>query len=430
MADSNLTKPNLNSETQAHTLRRIALAGLVILLVCLIWTTGRTGFATLLYTFAARANQAEAAGAAVTLSPRDAQAHYIRGAALEFSGDAHAALAEYTQAVVLRPRDYVLWLALAQARELTGDLPAAIAAANEAVARAPFYAPAHWQLGNLLIRAGRHDGGFSELRLASESDPTLLPAVIDLAGHLASDRPEYILAALQPHSPEAYLALFTYFRKQGNLRQASAMLRAAGTAGEAERRTFIEALIVAKQFREAYALWGKGPVPDPDGPEGPLLNDPSFEDESDLNEPGFGWHAPNKTQSFSLLLDGVSPREGKWSAAFEFKGEPEPNQAILSQLVLLEPHTRYQLQFSVRTATLVSGGLPFLNVVDAMTQQTLAQSETFPQDRSEWLDYSLEFTTAGSSEAVQIAVRRQPCSKTPCPIFGRLWLDKFSLQRL
>ena len=95
-------------------------------------------------------------------------------------------------------------------------MPGAIAAATEAVSRAPFYAQPHWQLGNLLIRAGHHDAGFSELRLAAESDPELLTAVIDLAWHLAGDKPESVLRAIQPHSPEEYKALAEYFQTEAN----------------------------------------------------------------------------------------------------------------------------------------------------------------------------------------------------------------------
>ena len=139
----------------------------LLVLFFLIWTTVRAGFASLLYTFAARANQPAAANDAVNLSPRDAQAHYTRGALLEAEQDMRGAALEYAEAVSLRPRDNFLWLALARARELNGDRPGAIAAANEAVARAPFYAQPHWQMGNLLVRAKLYDGGFGELRLAA-----------------------------------------------------------------------------------------------------------------------------------------------------------------------------------------------------------------------------------------------------------------------
>lgn len=418
---------NSNSdEASGRALRTIAIAGLFLVLLFMIWTTARAGFASLLYSFAARTNQPDAANAAVILSPRDAQAHYIRGAALEAKQDLSGAIAEYSQAISLRPRDYVLWLALAHARELNGDRTGAIAAANEAVSRAPFYAQTHWQLGNLLIRAGHRDGGFNELRMAAASDPELLPMVIDLAWRLGGDNREYVMQAIQPRGPEAYKALAEFFRKRGQTQQAIAMFQAAGIAAEPERRSYMESLIAARQFKEAFALWTKE-ARYPDGPERPLMNDPGFEQGSDLDEPGFGWRA-KKAPGLALSLDGANPKEGKWSLAVAFNGESDPGRPVISQLVLVAPRARYQLHFAARTEDLVSGGLPYLSVTDATTQQVLGQTDAFPQTSSGWRDYTVDFTAPENATAIQITVQRQPCSKTPCPIFGRLWLDDFSLR--
>ncbi|MDT7781461.1 MAG: hypothetical protein QOC99_3973, partial [Acidobacteriota bacterium] len=48
-----------------------------------------------------------------------------------------------------------------------------------------------------------------------------------------------------------------------------------------------------------------------------------------------------------------------------------------------------------------------------------------------WQDFSVEFnapqTTSG---AVRVALLRQPCTSSPCPAFGSVWLDAFTLRRL
>jgi len=197
----------------------------------------------------ARTSQLDAANAAVSLSPRDPEAHYIRASILEASDDLSEATAEYTQAVLLRPDDYVLWLSLAHARELNGDLSGAIAAANQAVPLAPYYAQPHWQLGNLLVRAGRPDEGFRELRLAGASDPTLLPVIIDLAWQLSHGNAAYVMQAIQPSTLESRTALAEYFKKHGKVSEAIALIRSAGSAAEDYRRRYIDELISAKRFR-------------------------------------------------------------------------------------------------------------------------------------------------------------------------------------
>jgi hypothetical protein len=47
-----------------------------------------------------------------------------------------------------------------------------------------------------------------------------------------------------------------------------------------------------------------------------------------------------------------------------------------------------------------------------------------------WHDYLIDFTSGDSTSAIQINLLRQLCSKSPCPIFGRLWLDGFSFIKI
>lgn len=410
------------------SLRVVRGAGLFLILLFLIWSAGRAGFASLLSAYAARSSQLQAADAAVGLSPRDAQNHLIRGGVLQANGDLSAAVAEYSRAVSLRPDDYVLWLTLAHARELNGDKEGAIAAATQAVGLAPRYAKPHWQLGNLLVRAGRVDGGFSELRVAGASNSALLPAFIDLAWRLSAGNVQYVLQATEPRDPEAYKALADYFKKRGKTAEAIAMFKAAGDeVGNAiakQRSDYLAELLAAKQFKDAYSLWAIEHPPDPDIP--PMF-DPGFEEESDLDEPGFGWRAGDKAEQVHLSLDPLDPNEGRFSLQVLFNGNSDPAQPLLSQLVPAAPRTHYQLRFAARTREIVSGGLPGVEVVDPGSGQVLGQSGALPQTSGGWRDYTIDFTTPETTEAIQIKLQRGPCG-SPCPIFGSLWLDKFFLQ--
>ena len=132
----------------------------------------------------------------------------------------------------------------------------------------------------------------------------------------------------------------------------------------------------------------------------------------------------------SLSLDTENPREGRSSLKVEFNGESDPAAPIIAQLVLVEPHTHYQLRFAVRTEEIVSGGLPGVVVIDAGNLQVLGQSGAFPQASNGWRDYTIEFEPGAGTEAVRISLQRDRCSRSPCPIFGRLWLDNFSLRKL
>jgi hypothetical protein len=409
-------------------IRTIAACLLLALFLFLIWTTARAGLSSLFSTYAARANQLAAADAAVRVAPGDPEAHYLRAAILE-AGDLPAAISEYENATRLRPDDYVLWLALARACELNGDMDHALAAARQAVPLAPYYAQPHWQLGNLLVRAGLRDEGFTELRLAGASDGTLLPGIIDLAWQLSGGDVQLVKQAVQPQSPDSYKALAQYFKKHHKTAEAIEMFCGAGSAADSERRQFLSELIEARAFKDAFALWSRAPGADSRAATGAIV-DPGFEQESNLDEPGFGWRAENKAQTILLSLDSGNPREGKSSLAIEFKGDSDPSPPVISQLVLVEPNAHYELHFSARAENVVTGGPPKIIVLDAGDNGALSQPVQLPRTTVGWQDFRIDFNCGGNTGAIRIALQRERCEKSPCPIFGRLWLDAFALRKL
>jgi hypothetical protein len=98
---------------------------------------------------------------------------------------------------------------------------------------------------------------------------------------------------------------------------------------------------------------------------------------------------------------------------------------------LVEPRASYRLSFAARTREVVSAGLPLVVVTDAGddTRQPLGRPVVLPQGTSPWQDYVVEFTTDEATSAVLISVRRQDCPSSPCPIFGQVWLDDFSIRK-
>ncbi len=370
----------------ASVLRAVGGGAVLAVLSLAIWWAGRSGLVSLLTIYAAKTNQVAAADAALRLSPNDPDAHFVRGAILE-SKSVSAAVEEYKQAARARPEDYVLWLSLARAQELKGDVASAIAAASQGVRLAPFYAKPHWLLENILVRAGRNDEGFRELRSAGASDDALLPAIIDLEWQLSGGDADFVKRTLDPKSPESYKALADYFKQRGKVTEAIEMLRAAGPAAEQERRQYLQELISAQTIKEAALLWSiDHPAPTVD-----QLIDPGFEYESNLDEPGFGWRRENKAAPLSLSLD--------------------------------------RLHFVARTEGIVSGGLPYVGVVDVTNNTILGRSNAFSQTRTDWQEYSIDFKSGENSSAVQVVLRREPCGQSACPIFGHLWLDNFSIEK-
>jgi hypothetical protein len=204
------------------------------------------------------------------------------------------------------------------------------------------------------------------------------------------------------------------------------MFTAAGAAGERDRQSYVAELLRENRFREAARLWSAGHS---SGVAPGVMVDPGFEQESDLNEPGFGWRLGESREGFQLSLDTTNPK-GRTSLKIEFKGASNPALPIVSQLVLVDRGARYQLRFAIRAEGIVSGGLPQVVVIDANAKNVLGESDELAKATDGWRDYSVEFTTLELTDAVQILVQRKSCATSPCPIFGRLWLDDFSLHKL
>jgi tetratricopeptide (TPR) repeat protein len=424
------TDPKSSLAARGAASRFVFAVALLLVLAFLISNSAHAGYAALLTARAASTNNVGAAEAAVGLSPGNADAQLILGALLEAYDDRPAAMTHYQTAIALRPDDYVLWLQLARAQELEGDSPAAVGSARIAVNLAPVYAQPHWQLGNILVRAGQNDEGFKELRLAGGSDPNLLPAIVDLAWQVSGGDVEFVKQVIAPAKPAEYLALGTYLEKRDKVAEAIAMFAAAGRTAEAvgARRQYLAELITAKKFREAYQLWIMAHDSSAGSTPGVLV-DPGFERESDLDEPGFGWRTTNPARSLTLSLDNTNAKEGRMSLRVDFNGSTDAGAPVISQIVLVEPKTHYQLGLAFRTEGLLSGGLPNVLVIDLNDNKVSGQTTEFPQTTDGWRDAMIDFTTGESTTAIQIALQRQPCSTSPCPIFGQLWLDNFFLQK-
>lgn len=421
-----MTQPHRTEEPQPTIFRKALAIGAVVAFLLLTWYAGRWGLSSLLAVYAAKTGNIVAANAAVRFDQGNADAHYVRGAILEAGSDLAAAVDDYEKAAIARPDDYVLWLSLARARELNGETEGAIEAARRAVPLAPEYVQPHYQLGNILLRAGNQDEAFRELRLAGLSNPELMPGVIDLAWRSSGGNVQYVEQAMAPATEPEYWALARYFRQKQEVSAAIAMFMKAGTLAQDDRRSYVAELISAKQFREANMLWAFGRQT---GAAPGLINDPGFEQESDLKDPGFGWRVSEGSHEFNLSLDTLNPREGRSSLKVEFAGVSDASVPVISELVLAEPSSHYELSLAMRSENLVSGGWPQVVVIDAESSKPLAQTDPFPRATEGWRDYVLKFDSGPSTTAVTIALQRQPCA-APCPIFGRLWLDNFALRKL
>ena len=146
---------------------------------------------------------------------------------------------------------------------------------------------------------------------------------------------------------------------------------------------------------------------------------------------GFGWHVPRALKGVSLSLDSSQPHSGSKNLRIDFSGDSNPGAELVSQIILVEPSRRYQINFAGRSREVVTGGLPLVVVTDAKgDRKRLGQSASLDQGTGNWRRFTFEFTAGATTTAVTLSLQRQNCSSSPCPIFGSISLDSFSVAKL
>jgi len=150
-----------------------------------------------------------------------------------------------------------------------------------------------------------------------------------------------------------------------------------------------------------------------------------------FDEGGFDWRVPSRLQATSVSLDSSQPHTGSKNLRIEFAGDSNPGGALLSQLILVEPARHYKISFASRSQDIVTGGLPVITITDASgDHKTLGQSSLLSKGTTNWNVVSFDFTSQPTTKAVVLTIQRQGCSTSPCPIFGVLSLDSFSIEQL
>ena len=189
------------------------------------------------------------------------------------------------------------------------------------------------------------------------------------------------------------------------------------------RSNLVQQLLAKNAYSEAYEVWktaasGEGVA---------TIYDGGFEGPMNLNERGFGWRVAGESKGLRMSLDNAEPNTGSKSLMIYFQGD---SGSPLSQLVMVEPLRRYKVNFAALPKDIVSGGPPLVVVTDATSRERLGQSIILAKGTGTWQVISFEFAATPNTSAVVVSIEREACTTSPCPIFGSLSLDSFSMERV
>jgi Tetratricopeptide repeat len=379
----------------------------------------------------------DAARMATSLAPNDPLTHWrmaeVSQRALPLDQQAQT-IAEYEQSVQLSPYDYRLWMFLGRAHGQAGDPAKAEVALKRAVELAPAYAYPRWYLGNFLLRNGRYDEAFAELRTASEANPELRPQQFNLIWEVYKGDTEALKNAVGPSSQAR--ALFALYLVERNvidegLHFWNSMSGQEKSTNKDSGAAIITALNKSLRYHDALRVWNDMSM-DTYRAEVGRVFDGSFEEAVAYGaDVVFGWQVKG-APGLDLRIDPTKSHSGSRSLRLLFEVSSNLPIVHVSQLVPVAPQTDYELEFYVSTEKLVSGSTPQVQILNAADEKEIVSSETAPNGTSKWNRISLSFKTGENMEAVIVRIVRFSCSteETPiCPIYGSIWYDDFTFKR-
>lgn len=412
-----------------QNLRRIGVAAvplllLVLSLLTLKWAAGRA--------VALQAETPEEAEYAIGMAPGDPQTHFAAGVLRTetFAPENHdMALTHFENAAALSPYDYLIWLELGRARERSGEAKSGEESLRFASLLAPNYSSVQWALGNNLLRQGRYDEAFAEIRNAAQSDPKYTAPAVGVLWNVLNGNTDDIQKALGD-LPEARSPLISALSSAGRHDEAVAIWN---SLSEDEKRSelaaaagnrLLKTLIDEKRFRDALKIVA-GRTEGTAVPVLATVTNGGFESPINIRAASlFDWTFPDGSEPQISQTDG-SRHSGSYSLVYVF-GNSSDKFRSLSQTVAVEPGKRYRLEFFYRSELKTRAKLVW-KITDRSDKKVLAASDPLKDRVGEWENVRVSFAVPDGTDGIQIALVREGCSGTQCAVGGLLWLDDISL---
>lgn len=411
----------IDSPVKRFLLIGVSAAALVGSVIATKWGVGNT--------ILSGAAEIEVAELAVTLAPDDPRTHFI-GASLRErtfeSDDILAAVAGYERSAALSPNNYLYWLPLARAREAAGDRDGAEAALRRARYLAPNYSRVRWALGNILLRQGKFDSGFEEMRAAAAVDDAYAAPLVTAASQYFEGDPVQIRSALG-NLPSV---LASYSQTLSLNKQFSEALDIWRQLTPEERQVNLETggrvmtrMIESKEFASALRLANL--LDDPPKYDVGRIFDGGFESGISMqNARAFEWRIADGTQPQIALTDGQR-RSGAYSLLIIFRATTGNEFRSPMQTVVVEPGNSYAFEAFYRSDIKTLAKIRWQ--ITAVDGRVLCSTNTVAPT-AEWAALTCDFSVPADTEAIAIKLIRDECAGTACAVSGNLWLDDISVR--
>ena len=318
-----------------------------------------------------------------------------------------------------------------RARSALGDPEGGVAVLRRSAELAPSSAAPRWHLGNALLRLGRADEAFAELRRASDADPKTYQAqVFNMAWQVYGPNVGRVVEAVGK-TPAARAQLVTVLAGRGLLNDASAVWEGLGEEarrGQPEVGQVLARAFYAKgQYVRAVRVLAESGGQDLG--VGHVSTGSFAADTGRPNTQLFRWAGPPRGGA-QAAIDARAASAGRRSLRIAFNASSQIEFAHVSQVVPVEPGAHYRLSFSVKTEEFRSAASLVVLVADAGPPEApLVTSAIAPTGTHDWQRVSFDVAAGPKTEGLVIRITRVQCAEGVCPIYGKIWYDDFHLER-
>lgn len=415
---------------------RIALVGVILAALVFAWFAVRWQVGSMLgeLTSPTQANAMEIAQAAVSLAPRDARPRSLLATKIKENFDpasTEESVRVLEDAVRLSPYDFRSWIELGRAYEQAERSEDAERALQRAVELAPSYTFPHWQIGNFYLRQDRSDEAFAQLVKTTEKSIVYREQVFSLAWDYFDKDPAKV-EQLAANTPDVKASLALFYAQRGAAADSLRVWNSLPPEQKTEHPkilTVITQNLYSKRFFRQTLEFSKQSGADADAIVETITNGGFEKFVGDPEGSFFGWRINRSDAKLDILTDSVTKIEGQKSLKLNFKTYNKPEIYNVLQLVAVGPSARYSISFMLRTENLRTGGEPFIEVVDANSDNVIASTQRFPLGSNEWQKITVEFVVPPTCDGITVRTSRALCGET-CPISGTIWYDDFKIARL
>lgn len=407
---------------------RVVLIAIGLIAAIAAFFVAKWGFAN----SAAQSDLIEVAALAVNLGPEDPQTHYALAVLSEktfAAEDQERALKEFELAASLSPNNYIFWLDLGRARERNGDRPGAERALRKALELAPNYSRVQWALGNTLLRQGKNDEAFAEIRKAVAGDVTFTNAAATTAWQILDGDIAAVRGAIGD-SARSNGALATLLTGQKRFDEAfdiwdrlpaDEKTTTLEETGQKLYRQFIE----AGKYRFALRVGDQSGITVNGRESIGEVSNGGFEALLTAQNPSiFTWQIADGTNPRIGPTDGQK-HNGNYSLLMSF-GQASKSIRQISQTFAVEPGKSYLLELYYRSDLKTQSKLKWEIVTAANGKLIAATNSLGPA--VDWTSVRTSFIVPADVDGLTIRIAADDCNPASCSISGNIWFDDFTLK--